>query len=296
MKRIISVFLLTLLLLSLIGCNKENPTSQNSNPSAQEEVVIEVSRTDAYRRNKRQLAVADNNDDIYIMSHTEMCKINRTDGKVETLLDGFEFGHDIALHDQYIYYQIGTTLYRMDKTSHNIETCQLNLESHLLYVCFEIIDDTIIISAYNEKNEMKIEYLYSDVSNNPTTFSFTSESNLDFKRYDDEKENIRSLLKSTNDYSRELQLVDATDKFIYFAASSMTKSGPHKLGRIAIETYDIEILEIFPLQTERTTIINGWIYYQERNEKNIIEFKRTSEDLSLTEKILESPMSQVRLE
>ena len=43
-------------------------------------------------------------------------------------------------------------------------------------------------------------------------------------------------------------------------------------------------------------IINGWIYYQERNEKNIIEFKRTSEDLSLTEKILESPMSQVRLE
>ena len=296
MKRITLIFLSILLLFSMTGCNKENPTSQNGNPSAKEESLIEVSRTDAYRKEKRQLAVADNNGDIYIISHTEMSKINHTDGKVETLLDGFEFGHDIALHNQYIYYQIGTILYRMDKTSREIATCQLNLEPHLLYVCFEIIDDTIIISVYNEKNEMRIEFLYSDVSNNQTTFSFTSESNLDFKKYDDEKENIRSLLKSANDYSRELQLVDATDKFIYFAASSMTKSGPHKLGRIAIETYDIEILEIFPLQTERTTIINGWIYYQERNEKNIIEFKRTSEDLSLTEKILESPMSQVRLE
>lgn len=35
---------------------------------------------------------------------------------------------------------------------------------------------------------------------------------------------------------------------------------------------------------------------KEKNENNIIVFKRTYEDLSLTEKILESQMSQVRLE
>lgn len=95
MKRITLIFLSILLLLSLTGCNKMNTKSQNGDPSTKED-LIEVSRTDAYRNNKRQLAVADNNGDIYIMSHTEMSKINHTDGKVETLLDGFEFGHDKA--------------------------------------------------------------------------------------------------------------------------------------------------------------------------------------------------------
>lgn len=295
MKRISLIFLSIILLLSMAGCSKEKTTFQNNNSSSQEESLIEVSRTDAYRKNKRQLAVADNNGDIYIMSHTEMLKINYADGKIETLLDGFEFGHDIAIYNQYIYYQIGTTLYQMDKTSRNIETCQLNLESHLLYDCFEIIDDTIIISVYNDKNEMKIEYLYADMSKNSTAFCFSSKSNLDFKKYDDEKENIKSLIKSQSNHSRDLQLVDATDKYIYFAASSITKSGPRKLGRITIETNEIKMLKISPQQPEKTTIINGWIYYQEKNENNIIEFKRTSEDLSLTEKIAESPMSQVRL-
>ncbi len=295
MKRITVIFLSVILLLSLMGCSKDKLTPQDNNSTTQEESLTEVSRTDSYHRNKRQLAVADSNGDIYIMSFTKMCKINQADGKIETLLDEFEFGHDIDIHDQYIYYQIGTILYRMDKNARDIITCQLNLEPHLFFSDFQIIGDTIMITVYNENNDMKIEYMYSDISNNSTSFIFTSESHFNFEKYDKEKEQIISLLKVKNDYSIDLQLVDATDKYIYFAAASATKYGPRKLGRIAIVTQNIEILEISPLQPERTTVINGWIYYQERNENNIIEFKRTAEDLSTTEKILEAEVSKVSL-
>ncbi len=283
MKRITLIFLSILLLFSMTGCNKENPTSQNGNPSAKEESLIEVSRTDAYRRGKRQLAIADSNNDIYLISHTSLNKISSKDGNLYTLLDNFEFGHDIDLHNEYIYYQIGSILYRMNKNGNNIQTCQLNLDPYLFFDSFNIINDTLCISVYNERNDMKVEYIYADILDDPISLSFSSNKKFNFEKYEIEINDYRLMIKSKTDFNVDLQIVDATADYIYFAASSSTEGGPRKLGRISVETQKIEMIDIFPYRPEKVTIVNGWIYYEPSETGKAKEIWRMSEDLTQKE-------------
>lgn len=289
MKKLLILMLLFVFVFTFIGCDDDfNDSSQNSKTNSGNHLQTndnEILRTDAYRRGKRQLAIADSNNDIYLISHTSLNKLSSKDGNLYTLLDNFEFGHDIDLHNEYIYYQIGSTLYRMDKNENNIETCQLNLEPYLIFDSFNIINDTLCIAVYNDRNDMKVEYLYADILDDPISLSFSSNKKFNFEKYEIEINDYRLMIKSKSDFNVDLQIVDTTANYIYFAASSSTEGGPHKLGRVSVETQKIEMIDIFPYRPEKVTIVNGWIYYEPREAGKTKEIWRMSEDLTQKESL-----------
>ena len=91
------------------------------------------------------------------------------------------------------------------------------------------------------------------------------------------------MIESKTDFNAQLQIVDATEKYIYFAASSSTEGGPRKLGRISVETQKIEMIDIFPYRPEKVSIVNGWIYYEPSETGKTKEIWRMSEDLTQKE-------------
>ncbi len=296
MKKIFISILLLLFIFTVSGCN--NPiTSSNDKSSNIEDSIsknksdkIEVSRTESYRIEKRQCASIDDNGDVYFITHSNLNKISKADGKIYTLTDGFEFGHDIDLHNNYIYYQIGSKLYRMDKTDKSSVNIQLNIEPHYSLVCFKIIGNTLCVQVYDmEKQNLEpskpvIEYLYADISNDPTSLSCSlTNEELDFKKYENESNEYYSII-AKSEYNRDGMIVDVTEEYYYFVG--VKNSGSRMLGRISIKTKEIEMLNIYPYQPEKTTVENGWIYYQIKEADKPLEMWRVSEDLTKNERLI----------
>lgn len=287
MKRITSIFLLTVLLLSLTGCNKEYPTYQNENPSRQEESVKEMSRETAYRRSSGQTAVVDDNGDVYYITFTSVGKIRCGSKESSNLISGFEFGQGIGLYNESLYYQQGGSLYKTNKKGDETVKCVLNYANTVGLNSFLIFDNILYVTVWNYDTE-RMEYYWSVIEDDKINFDFTLDDSdkFGFDKYSNEKEKVKDAAMNT-EYASEVKILDATDEYVYFVAKRF--SGRNYLLRYSLEEKKVNIfnVEIVIYQPEYCTITDGWIYYRTREGDSPLEHWRTAEDLSKTEKLVD---------
>lgn len=286
MKKFISLCICfsCLFLLLLSGCSDSNKT--NSEPSdstlssseapnstaPSSPIGSQNSKFDGYLIGRRSFADKDENGDIYFITTKHVGKID-TSGEVSILFDGFQFGHDIAVHNQWIYTLRGITLYRTDKNGENEYEYPL-LFNHGVNSIY-ISENILYVDITNEEGH--VEYYYADITDDPDTLEFMPESD----KFDRESFIKQAQLdfpeKSLDEFEKNARVhaIEVTDKYAYFYTLN------NELGRLNKETQKAELLPIKPYQVEKTTIIDGWIYYIDSS----CALYRTSEDLSKTEKI-----------
>lgn len=292
MKKIFSfcICFICLFLLLFAGCADSNknisepsdsnlPSSEvpnSTDPSSP--IGSQNSQVDGYLIGRRSFADKDENGDIYFITTKHVGKID-TSGEVSTLCDGFQFGHDIAVHNQWIYTLRGITLYRTDKNGENEYEYPLLFDRGIdsIYIC----EDILYVSTTNE--EGRVVYYYADITDDPDTLEFMPESD----KFDRESfikqawlDFPEKSLEEFEEYAR-VHAIDVTDKYAYFYTLN------NELGRLNKETQQAELLPIKPYQVEKTTIIDGWIYYIDSS----CALYRTSEDLSKTEKIYQDSLN-----
>lgn len=279
-----------LFLMLFSGCADSNKTnsepSDSTSPSSElpnntdpsSPIGSQNSQVDGYLIGRRSFADKDENGDIYFITTKHVGKID-TSREVSILCDGFQFGHDIAVHNQWIYTLRGITLYRTDKNGESEYEYPLLSDHRInsIYICENILYADIT------NQEGHVEYYYADITDDPDTLEFMPESDkfdregfikqawLDFPE---------KSLEEFEEYTR-VHAIDVTDKYAYFYTLN------NELGRLNKETQQAELLPIKSSQVEKTTIIDGWIYYMDSS----CALYRTSEDLSKTEKIYQDSLN-----
>ena len=286
MKKIFSLCIcfICLFLLLFTGCtdsNKINPEPSDStsplselpnNTDPSSPIGSQNSQVDGYLIGRRSYADKDENGNVYFISTKHVGKIDAS-GKVSILCDGFQFGHDIAVHNQWIYTLRGITLYRTDKNGESEYEYPLLSDHRInsIYICENIL------YADTTDEEGHVGYYYADITDDPDTLEFIPEANkFDRESFIEQVQlefNEKSL-EAFEKYAR-VHAIDVTDKYAYFYTLN------NELGRLNKETQQAELLPIKSSQVEKTTIIDGWIYYMDSS----CALYRTSEDLSKTEKI-----------
>ncbi|MCH5191332.1 MAG: hypothetical protein J1F23_04130 [Oscillospiraceae bacterium] len=288
MKKVLLI-LLAVVLIFLFGCtpNEQNTEDPANTPTADEQsnvtdppapIELQNSQVDGYLIGRRNFAAKNENGDVYFIANKCVGKIDAS-GEVSILFDGFQFGHDIAVHNQWIYTLRGITLYRTDKNGENEYEYPLLFDRGVnsIYIC----GDVLYVDITNAEGH--VEYYCADITDDPNTLEFMPESNkfdresfIGQVRLDFPEESLEEFEK----YAR-VHAIEVTDKYGYFFTLN------NELGRINRETQQVELLPIKPYQVEKTAFIDGWIYY--KDDSNII--CRTSEDLSKTEKIYQDGLN-----
>ena len=279
-----------LFLMLFAGCTDSNKTnsepSDSNSPSSDvpnstdssSSVDSQNSKFDGYLIGRRSYADKDENGDVYFIANKCVGKIDAS-GEVSILFDGFQFGHDIAVHNQWIYTLRGITLYRTDKNGENEYEYPLLFDHGVqsIYIC----EDILYVSTTNE--EGRVVYYYADITDDPDTLEFLPESDkfdregfVEQAESDFPREPLRAVDKEGLVYT-----IDANNKYSYFYTVN------HELGRLNKETQQVEILPINPPQIEKTTFIDSWIYYMDSS----CALYRISEDLSKTEKIYQDSLN-----
>lgn len=279
-----------LFLMLFSGCadsNKTNsepsdstlPSSEVPNSTAPSfQIGSQSPKFDGYLIGRRSYADKDENGDVYFITTKHVGKIDAS-GEVSILCDGFQFGHDITVHNQWIYTLRGITLYRTDKNGENEYAYPLlfNHGVDSIYIC----EDILYVSTTNE--EGRVVYYYADITDDPDTLEFLPESDkfdregfVEQAESDFPREPLRAVDKEGLVYH-----IDANNKYSYFYTVN------HELGRLDKETQKAELLPINPYQVQKTTIVDGWIYYMDSS----CALYRTSEDLSKTEKIYQDSLN-----
>lgn len=279
-----------LFLMIFSGCtdsNKTNSEPSNSNSPSSElpnstdsssSVDSQNSKFDGYLIGRRSYADKDENGNIYFITTKHVGKIDAS-GEVSILFDGFQFGHDIAVHNQWIYTLRGITLYRTDKNGENEYEYPLLFDHGVdsIYIC----EDILYVSTTNE--EGRVVYFYADITDDPDTLEFLPESDkfdregfVEQAESDFPREPLRAVDKEGLVYH-----IDANNKYSYFYTVN------HEPGRLDKETQKAELLPINSYQVQKTTIVDGWIYYMDSS----CALYRISEDLSKTEKIYQDSLN-----
>lgn len=272
MKKIylISIYLFSLLLLVFAGCSNTDRTEPEPDTVAPvEQVQPEVN---GYQIDRRNCAVGDENEDVYFITTKHIGKVD-TSGEVTILSDGFQFGWDIALHNNYIYTLRGISLFRTDKNGDSEYEFPSQFEYGIstIYIC----DDILYVTTIND--EGRSEFYYADVTNDSDTLEFISGT----KDYERSKFMEQAYLdypeEYLTEYEREARVyyIDVTDKYSYFHTNK------NEFGRLDREINQVELLAIDKAANNTTTITNGWIYYMDSS----CALYRTSEDMSATELI-----------
>ena len=284
-----------LFLLLFSGCAESNKTNSepsgstlpsgqipnSTNPSSS--VGSQNSQIDGYLIGRRSFADKDENGDIYFITTNHVGKIDAS-GEVSILCDGFQFGHDIAVHNQWIYTLRGRTLYRTDKNGENeYEYPSLSdYPVNSIYIC----ENVLYVDITNKDGY--VEYYYADITDDPDTLEFMPESD----KFDRESFLGQAGLdfpeKSLEKFEKNARVhaVAVTDEYAYFYTAN------NEFGRLNKKTQQAELLPIKPHQVEKTTIIDGWIYYIDVSfTDSSCTLYRISEDLSKTEKIYQDSLN-----
>lgn len=286
----LSICFSCLFLLLFSGCTDSNKTnsepSDSTLPSSELQnsadpsspIGSQNSQVDGYLIGRRSYADKDENGDVYFISTKHVGKIDAS-GKVSILFDGFQFGHDIAVHNQWIYTLRGITLYRTDKNGENEYEYPLLFDHRVnsIYICENIL------YADTTNEEGHVGYYYADITDDPNTLEFMPEANKFDRESFIEQVQLEFPEKALEAFEKNTRVhaIEVTDKYAYFYTFN------NELGRLNKKTQQAELLPIKPSQVEKTTIINGWIYYTDSS----CALYRTSEDLSKTEKIYQDTLN-----
>lgn len=297
MKKIFSLCIcfICLFLLLFTGCtdsNKINPEpSDSTSPSSElpnntdpsSPIGSQKPKPDGYLIGRRNFADKDENGDIYFITTKHVGKIDAS-GEVSILCDGFQFGHDIAVHNQWIYTLRGRTLYRTDKNGEN--EYEYPLLSDYPVNSIYIYENVLYADITNKDGH--VEYYYADITDDPDTLEFMPESD----KFDRESfirqaglDFPEKSLEEFEEYTR-VHTIAVTDEYAYFYTVN------NEFGRLNKKTQQAELLPIKPHQVEKTTVIDGWIYYIDVSfTDSSCTLYRTSEDLSKTEKIYQDSLN-----
>lgn len=268
--------LFSILLLVFAGCSNTNkPELDTVAPVEQVE-----SKVNGYKINKRNYAVGDENGDVYFITTKHVGKVDAS-GEVTILSDGFQWGHDIEIHNNYIYTLRGISLFRTDKNGDNEYEfpSQFELGIDTIYIC----DDTLYITTLDE--EYKPVFYYADITNDPDTLEFIS-GTKDFDRYKFMQQAYLDYPEEyLTEYERDARVygIDVTDKYSYFYTIK------NEFGRFDKETNQAELLPLDKAAKNTTTITNDWIYYMGSS----CALYRTSEDMSVTELIYQDTYNEL---
>lgn len=259
-------------LLIFAGCANTDAPEPTPEPETEAPVEQVESNVNGYQIGDRNYAVGDENGDVYFITTRHVGKVD-TSGKVTILSDGFQFGWDIALHNNYIYTLRGDGLFRTDKNGDNEYEfpSQFEYGVNTIYIC----DDILYITTLNE--EFYQVYYYADITDDPDTFEFIpGTKDFDRKSFIEE-----GMLEYPEEHLTEFEKnarvnpVDITEKYAYFITLE------NKFGRLDRETNQAELLPLDKAARQGTSIINGWIYYMDSS----CALYRTSEDMTVTELI-----------
>lgn len=303
MKKYLSIILsLCLLLSSAVVFTSCKSNNDNAESGAQ--------NSDVYTDNKDQgyvdansitnvcfpfsTAIVDKNGDTYFITLDKLNKISAETGEI-TIIDGVfenQYGHSLALHNDYIYYAFGTSLYRINKNG----TEKYQFDDGNIYGDFvAVVDDNLYVSIYNEEMN-SMEYFIADISGEPDNLSLTFinyDNNLYFCA-DEAKSKLLEYSKAIMpDYDLSIDAMDGNTEpqypIAYFAASGKylyyinldVIDLEKAVGRIDMVTMEIETVPIFSKGMISPAVTEGWIYYTDNNGDTY----RISEDFGETEKL-----------
>jgi len=283
MKRIVTLTLTLLLIFMFSGCTSRIRDTSESSKSGADNYPSQPAPTnsdtkleiDGYRLSKGQIAASDENGDFYYISHTGVNKIAHDTGDMTKLTGDFTFGKCLSLHNQWVYYLRGGTLCRVKKSGEDNFDYPLQFANGIgsIYIC----GNKLFITTYSDEN--KLEYYYSDISDDPETLISTPGANgFDFDAFARKPKDYEALISSKANelqISLPVQLIEKSENYLYFYSTK------REFGRIDLKTQEVEVLSISPYQFEKVTIVSNWIFYND-NDGAIL---RTTEDLTQTEKL-----------
>ena len=240
------------------------------------------SKVNGYQIGARNYAVGDENGDLYFITTKHVGKINAL-GEVTIISEGFQFGNDIALHNNYVYTLRGTALFRTDKNGDNEYEfpSQFEYGINTIYIC----DDILYVTTVS--NEGSSGFYYADISDDPDTLDFLP-GTKDFDRQSFiEEAQIDYAEEHLTEYENNGRVypLEVTDKYAYFYTPD------HELGRLDRETHQAEILlgRNVAYSIENTSIVNGWIIYADSSTG----YYKLSEDLSVNEMIYQDTRNEI---
>jgi hypothetical protein len=278
MKRYTFLLSVMILILLISGCKSNTIEISDASPTKEESTTTIIEnrvKIDGYRIGKGQIAINDDNGDIYYISHTSVNKIENTTGNIINLVEGFYFGKCISLHNDWVYYLKETTLCRIGKLGNDNFAYTLQFPNGIDSIY--ISDDIIYITTYSNQNI--VEYYYADIHYDPMDITFTKGTNeFDLSTFFETAKEHESFIASNYNVSltpEQVRTIEKSETAVYFHTTD------RRFGRLKFKTQEVEFLPIIPYQFEKVTIVSNWIYYNDKSGKAI----RTSVDLINTEKL-----------